>query len=108
MFYNVKDVSVILNCSDSKAYKTIHSLREQLIAGGWEPPPAGKIQKSYFCERFRLDEKETEKLLKSYSSKKAANAVTNSNRKRGASCKKANMSGTTTLGTPIQDALTTA
>lgn len=108
MFYNVKDVSFILDCSESKAYKTIHSLREQLIAGGWEPPPAGKIQKSYFCERYRLNEKETDKLLKSSSSKKVIGSGTNTNRKRGASCKKVNADGMTTHGTPIQDALTTA
>lgn len=50
--YNVNDVKKILDCADSYAYKVIRELREEMANKGYILPPAGKISKAYFDERF--------------------------------------------------------
>ena len=64
MFYGVEEVMAILQIQRSKAYYIISDLRKSLEKEGYIAPPAGRIQKTYFCERFNLSLKECEKFLK--------------------------------------------
>ncbi len=63
MFYGVEQVMAILHTGENNAYKIIRKLREELEAKGYFAPPAGRIQKTYFCERFNLNLKECETFL---------------------------------------------
>lgn len=64
MFYGVEEVMAILQIQRTKAYYIISDLRKSLEKEGYIAPPAGRIQKTYFCERFNLSLKECEKFLK--------------------------------------------
>ena len=64
MFYGVEDVMAILGVKRTKAYEKIKELRSDLVKAGYIEPPAGRIQKKYFCERFNLNLKECEAFLK--------------------------------------------
>ena len=64
MFYGVKEVMAILGIERSLAYKKIKQLHLDLVKAGYIEPPAGRIQKKYFCERFNLNLKECEAFLK--------------------------------------------
>jgi len=70
MFYGVEDVMFLIEVRETKAYEIIRELREELantkIPGTqrtYYKPPAGKIQKRYFCERFNLDPEECDRAL---------------------------------------------
>ena len=63
MFYGVEEVIAILGVRRTKAYEIIRELREDLKSKGYIEPPAGRIQKRYFCERFSLDIAECERFL---------------------------------------------
>lgn len=64
MFYKVNDVKALLGISDSKAYDIIRQLRRDLEAEGYISPPAGRIQKRYFCRRFGMELEECETFLR--------------------------------------------
>lgn len=64
MFYGVKDIMTILQIKQSKAYSIIKALRNSLEAEGYISPPAGRIQKRYFCDRYNLNLKDCEQILK--------------------------------------------
>ena len=64
MYYTGNDVQKIIGCARSKAYQIIKTLRDELDSKGYIAPPAGKIQKTYFCERCKLNLKECESPLK--------------------------------------------
>ena len=64
-FYGASDLAIILGVSRSKSYEIINGLTADLEKIGKLSPKAGRIQKSYFCDRFMLDQKECDKLLKS-------------------------------------------
>lgn len=64
MFYGAKEIMAILQVKECKAYSIIRDLRKSLEKEGYIAPPAGRIQKTYFCERFNLSLKECEKFLK--------------------------------------------
>ena len=54
-YYNVHDVMKFYDdCSESYAYGVIRRLRKELKDKGFEPGPAGKINKKYFEERCYL------------------------------------------------------
>jgi hypothetical protein len=65
MFYGVEEIKAILGVQRTKAYSIIRTLRADLKSEGYIKPPAGKIQKRYFCERYHLDINECESFLKS-------------------------------------------
>ena len=64
MFYGVEEIMAILGIKRSKAYSIIYQLRQDLESEGYIIPPAGRVQKRYFCDRFHLDYRECEKFLK--------------------------------------------
>lgn len=64
MFYGVEEIKAILGIQRSKAYDIIKGLREDLSKEGFLMPPAGRIQKTYFCERYKLNLRECERFLK--------------------------------------------
>lgn len=66
MFYKVDAVMALLGISKSKAFEIIRQLRTDLEADGYILPPAGKIQKRYFCKRFDLDLQECEDYLSTH------------------------------------------
>ncbi len=63
VIYGKKEVAQILRCSDSNAYRTIRTLKEELEAKGLLTPVAGKIQARFFCERFGFELDECQALL---------------------------------------------
>ncbi len=63
MFFFKEDIMEILGISSSKAYAIMRELGKELKAKGYSLPPAGRIQKSYFCEKFCLDRQEIERAL---------------------------------------------
>lgn len=64
MFYRVNDVETIFGIKHSKAYEIIRNLQKSLVAEGYVAPPAGRIQKRYFCKKYNLDLADCEALLK--------------------------------------------
>ena len=64
MFYGVEEIKAILGIKECKAYTIIRDLRKSLASEGYIPPPAGRIQKTYFCEKYNLNLKECEKFLR--------------------------------------------
>lgn len=63
MWYTAEDVMVLLDVAQTKAYEVIRELAAGLVAGNYSKPPAGKIQKKLFCEKFMLDREECDTLL---------------------------------------------
>lgn len=70
MWYNGKDVMLLLNVGESTAYKKIAAMRNEIanekIPGTnrkYAKPPSGKIQKMYFCEKYMLDVAECDAFL---------------------------------------------
>lgn len=70
MWYTADDVMTLLNVGKSKAYEVIRSLGIEIsktkIPGKeryYAKPPAGKIQKSYFCEKFMFNQAECDRVL---------------------------------------------
>lgn len=70
MWYTAADVMILLGVGQSKAYEVIRDLGNEIaktkIPGKdrcYARPPAGKIQKAYFCEKFMLDRSECDKLI---------------------------------------------
>jgi hypothetical protein len=72
MFYYVEDIMQILGIAHTKAYEIIRNLADDLAktkVPGKEitycKPPAGRIQKAYFCERFALNVSDCDVMLSS-------------------------------------------
>lgn len=70
MWYTADDVMILLGVGQSKAYQVIRTLGNEIantkIPGKdrcYARPPAGRIQKSYFCEKFMLDRFECDTLI---------------------------------------------
>lgn len=63
-FYRVEDVEILLGVSTSKAYKVIRELGDELEKEGYHRPPAGRIQKCRFCEKFLMDMEDCDKELR--------------------------------------------
>lgn len=70
MWYTADDVMILLGVGQSKAYQVIKALGDEIaktkIPGKdhcYARPPAGRIQKSYFCEKFMLDRFECDILI---------------------------------------------
>lgn len=70
MWYGVEDVMTLLGVKQSKAYQVIRKLADEIaktkIPGKdrcYARPPAGKIQKSYFCEKFMFEQVECDDIL---------------------------------------------
>ncbi len=70
MWYNANDVMLLLKIGESTAYKVIGKMRSEIskkkIPGKdicYAKPPQGKIQKSYFCEKYMLDVAECDAFL---------------------------------------------
>lgn len=70
MWYTVDDVMILLGVGQSKAYQVIKALGDEIaktkIPGKdrcYARPPAGRIQKSYFCEKFMLDRFECDSII---------------------------------------------
>lgn len=62
-FYRVEDVQILLGVSESKAYQVIRALGDELAKEGYYKPPAGRIQKSRFCEKFLMNVEDCENEL---------------------------------------------
>lgn len=71
MWYTAEDVMILLGVAQTKAYEVIRELAAELVAENYLKPPAGKIQKKLFCEKFLLDREECDALL---SERKGKNA----------------------------------
>jgi len=56
-YYTAEDVEGLLGVAQSKAYKVIRSLREELVASGQllEEYPKGRVPKKYFNARCGID-----------------------------------------------------
>lgn len=70
MWYTADDVMILLGVGQSKAYQVIKALGDEIaktkIPGKdhcYARPPAGRIQKSFFCEKFMLDRFECDILI---------------------------------------------
>ena len=70
MWYTADDVMILLGVGQSKAYQVIKALGDEIaktkIPGKdrcYARPPAGRIQKSYFCEKFMLDRLECDSII---------------------------------------------
>ena len=70
MWYGVEDVMTLLGVKQSKAYQVIRKLADEIaktkIPGKdrcYERPPASRIQKSYFCEKYMFNIEECDKIL---------------------------------------------
>ena len=70
MWYGVEDVMTLLGVKQSKAYQVIRKLADEIaktkIPGKdrcYERPPAGRIQKSYFFEKFMFEQVECDNIL---------------------------------------------
>jgi|GEM_PF-2954596 len=68
MFYDVTDIMCLIGIAQTKAYEIIRSLGNDLastrvpgMTRNFCKPPAGKIQKKYFCERYNLDPEECDR-----------------------------------------------
>ena len=66
MWYGADEVMILLECKQTYAYRVIKQLSTELAEKGYISPPAGKIQKSYFCERYNLSQNECDKLINEY------------------------------------------
>lgn len=72
MWYTAQDVMDILDCGQTYAYNLISRMRKEIsntkIPGTdrcYIAPPAGRIQKKYFCESMNLDQRECDRLIAS-------------------------------------------
>lgn len=70
MWYTATDVMTLLSVKQAKAYQVIKTLADEIantkIPGKdccYARPPAGRIQKSYFCEKFMFEQAECDKIL---------------------------------------------
>lgn len=86
MWYGVEDIEIILQVAQSKAYQVIRTLGIEISKTKmpdkdrcYARPPAGKIQKAYFCEKYMLDVDDCDKLI---AQKKGAEVRTNENKNR--------------------------
>lgn len=79
MWYECKDVMLLLNIGESTAYKIMAKLGSEIsqkkIPGKdicYSKPPRGKIQKRYFCDKYMLDVKECDDFLRNYANEQAS------------------------------------
>lgn len=79
MWYNCSDVMQLLNVAESTAYKIMAKLGSEIskkkIPGKdicYAKPPRGKIQKSYFCEKYMLNMQDCDEFLRANSTEKAS------------------------------------
>lgn len=63
LFYNAEAVQRICECGRTKAYEIIRGLGDDLEKQGYMRPPNGKIQKTLFCDRLKLDLAQCENIL---------------------------------------------
>ena len=70
LFYDKNDVMTLVGVAQTKALAIIRELRDDLAKtkmpgheAYFSKPPAGRIQKRYFCERYNLDLAECEQTL---------------------------------------------
>ncbi len=70
MWYTAQDVMILLEVKQTKAYAIIKELGNELVKTKipgtdryYARPPAGKIQKSFFCEKFMLNRTECDNLI---------------------------------------------
>lgn len=70
MWYNAEDVMILLDVAQSKAYQVIRNLSDEIaktkIPGTercYARPPAGRIQKEYFCEKYMFNVSECDNIL---------------------------------------------
>lgn len=59
-FIRAEEVSELLQCSTSMAYRVIQRLNDELEAGGFITI-RGRISKSYLCERLNIEGSHEEK-----------------------------------------------
>ena len=64
MLYRVGDIMALLQIGKSKAYDVIRRLQKDIESEGYIRPPAGRIQKRYFCKRYGLDVDDCDRYLK--------------------------------------------
>ena len=69
-WYRVEDIMIIMEVKKSKAYQIIRSLQDEIantrIPGTkryYSPPPAGRIRKDFFCEKYMLDVAECDAII---------------------------------------------
>lgn len=69
-WYRVNDIMAIMECSESYAYRIIDTLRKEIentkIPGTdrcYAAPPAGRVRKEYFCEKYMLDVAECDAIV---------------------------------------------
>lgn len=79
MWYTARDVMLLLNIGESTAYKILAKLGSEIskkkIPGKdifYAKPPRGKIQKSYFCEKYMLNVQDCDDFLQANSAEKAS------------------------------------
>ena len=79
MFYRVKDIMAILGIAQTKAYDIIRDLGNDLAKTKipssektYCKPPAGRIQKAYFCERYKLDVNECDQYIQTLKGEQTA------------------------------------
>ncbi len=80
MWYTAKDVMILLDVGESTAYKIMTKLGSEIskkkVPGKedihFAKPPRGKIQKSFFCEKYMLDKTECDAYLKALKTEKAS------------------------------------
>ena len=70
MWYTATDVMTLLSVKQAKAYQVIKTLADEIVNTKipgkdrcYARPPAGRIQKSYFCEKYMLDVDDCDKLI---------------------------------------------
>lgn len=64
VIYSVREVSHLLQTSETNAYKVMRMLKEELEGKGLLTPSQGRIQARYFCERYGLELEECNEALK--------------------------------------------
>lgn len=79
MWYTAKEVMQLLDVGESTAYKIMTKLGSEIsqkkIPGKdicYAKPPRGKIQKSYFCEKYMLNMQDCDIFLRANAGEKAS------------------------------------
>lgn len=69
-WYRVEDVMTIMEVGESKAYQIINQLQKEIVKTKipgkeecYAKPPAGRIRKDYFCEKYMLDVAECDAII---------------------------------------------
>lgn len=69
-WYRAQDIMAIMEVCESKAYKIIKALQKEIVNTKipgtdrcYAAPPAGRIRKEYFCEKYMLDVDECDAIV---------------------------------------------